>query len=395
MGKNGQKYFDVVVIGAGLTGLTVAAKLQKQGAKVLLLEQHSIAGGYATNFKRKGYEFDASVHFFPGAGNNSGLGAILEQIGVKNKVEFIPLASRYLSIFPDHELEWSNDLAVLIPKLQQMFPHEAESIISYFFDMRDLYRGIQFIIDARYLGKLSFFEKTKGFLKNARILYRLFRSLGKTYYEYLEEHIKDPQLRGLLAQAWCYLGTPPRELSLLFFVNATLSFFEEGGYYVKGGSKNLSNAITAAFQEHGGELRTGHDVIGILIKDGVSSGVKILDKTKKEHYTVDARVAISCCDSIHTFRDLVGFDKLPSKFVNKLLSLKPAMSLLLFISASIWYYLIILRKFTMLPCLIPTMLMNSTKGSKHGILTCLSLLFTLTCGRNFLHLLGRSMSSAW
>ena len=34
--------FDVVVIGAGIAGLVAAAKLQKGGAKVLLLEQHEI-----------------------------------------------------------------------------------------------------------------------------------------------------------------------------------------------------------------------------------------------------------------------------------------------------------------------------------------------------------------
>ncbi|MFX0090931.1 MAG: phytoene desaturase family protein, partial [Candidatus Hodarchaeota archaeon] len=326
MEMNNQTDYDVVVIGAGLAGLTTATKLQKLGAKVLLLEQHFIVGGYASNFKRKGYEFDASIHFFPGAGKNGGMGKILKLIDVETKVEFIPLESRYRSVFPNHTLEWSNDLDVLISTLQQFFPHEKENIVSYFSDMRELYKGIQFITSARYLGEMSFFKMVTGFLRNIKAILKIGKYMDKPYYEFLQERIKDPQLKGLLAQAWGYIGTPPRELSLLFFVNATYSFFEEGGYYVKGGSQNLSNAIAAAFQEHGGELRTSHDVTEILIKHGTATGVTVFDKNKKTAYTITSQVIISCCDNWHTFKDLVGFDKLPSSFIEKLQSLKPAMS---------------------------------------------------------------------
>ena len=46
-------YYDVVVIGSGLGGLTGANCLAKQGHSVLLLEHHYQFGGLATWFKRK------------------------------------------------------------------------------------------------------------------------------------------------------------------------------------------------------------------------------------------------------------------------------------------------------------------------------------------------------
>jgi all-trans-retinol 13,14-reductase len=59
-------FYDVVVIGSGLGGLTGANYLAKAGYKVLLLEQHYQLGGLATWFKRKGgYIFDISLHGFP------------------------------------------------------------------------------------------------------------------------------------------------------------------------------------------------------------------------------------------------------------------------------------------------------------------------------------------
>ncbi len=50
--------FDAIVVGAGTGGLTVAALLARGGRSVLVLDQHAVAGGNATVFKRPGYEFD-------------------------------------------------------------------------------------------------------------------------------------------------------------------------------------------------------------------------------------------------------------------------------------------------------------------------------------------------
>ncbi len=58
--------YDVVVIGSGLAGLTVANVLARAGRSVLLLEQHYKLGGMATWFKRPGgHIFDISLHGFP------------------------------------------------------------------------------------------------------------------------------------------------------------------------------------------------------------------------------------------------------------------------------------------------------------------------------------------
>ncbi|MFT3828490.1 MAG: FAD-dependent oxidoreductase [Opitutaceae bacterium] len=59
-------YYDAVVIGSGLGGLTAANVLAKQGRKILLLEHHYQLGGLATWFRRKGgHIFDVSLHGFP------------------------------------------------------------------------------------------------------------------------------------------------------------------------------------------------------------------------------------------------------------------------------------------------------------------------------------------
>jgi phytoene dehydrogenase-like protein len=56
---------DVVVVGAGLGGLGAGLELARQGAKVLVLEQHNLPGGFATSFVRGRFEFEPSLHQMP------------------------------------------------------------------------------------------------------------------------------------------------------------------------------------------------------------------------------------------------------------------------------------------------------------------------------------------
>ena len=51
-----EDYWDAIVIGSGIGGMSCAAALSKCGEKVLVLEQHYIPGGFTHMFARKGYE---------------------------------------------------------------------------------------------------------------------------------------------------------------------------------------------------------------------------------------------------------------------------------------------------------------------------------------------------
>ena len=61
-------YYDVMVVGAGIGGLTAGALLAKRGLKVLVVEQHYLPGGCASIFRRKGFTFDVGASLFFGFG---------------------------------------------------------------------------------------------------------------------------------------------------------------------------------------------------------------------------------------------------------------------------------------------------------------------------------------
>lgn len=70
--------YDVIVIGAGNSGLVAAATTAADGKKTLLLEKHNLPGGSATSFCRGRFEFEPSLHELAQVGSPENPGAVRE-----------------------------------------------------------------------------------------------------------------------------------------------------------------------------------------------------------------------------------------------------------------------------------------------------------------------------
>ena len=66
MGEDDMTDRSVIIIGAGIAGLTAGCYAQMNGYETRIFEQHDIPGGLCTSWKRKEYLFDGCIHWLLG-----------------------------------------------------------------------------------------------------------------------------------------------------------------------------------------------------------------------------------------------------------------------------------------------------------------------------------------
>ena len=71
----------VIVIGAGISGLTSAVYARRSGFEVVVLEKAGSPGGVSTTWSRKGYTFEGGVHWLIGAKEDLPLHAVWIETG--------------------------------------------------------------------------------------------------------------------------------------------------------------------------------------------------------------------------------------------------------------------------------------------------------------------------
>ena len=120
--------YDVIIVGAGLGGLSTAAFLSKSGKKVLVLEKMRQIGGYAYSFSRKKSDYEISLHSIGDLNQQGSLYKILDEIGLFQKVEFNKHSSNYSVVAKDGEFNAIKGLKDFVTKMELLFPESETDI---------------------------------------------------------------------------------------------------------------------------------------------------------------------------------------------------------------------------------------------------------------------------
>jgi all-trans-retinol 13,14-reductase len=264
--------YDVIIIGAGLGGLTAGAKLAKEGRKVLLVEQHYVVGGCATIFKRKDFTFEFALQELDGLHNTDIKTKIFKELGVFDQVEFVKIEEFYR--FKNNRLDFTmpNNTELAIEKLCTKFPQDEKGIRKYFQKINAIYEETIRLIEEQ-CKQLSF-PPTLPFIY-PNLAFAVNQNLG----DFLDSIITDKELKLLLCGNINYYHTNPYRLSLLFYSFAQASYFH-GSWYIKGGSQVLSNYLASIIKERNGDILLSHFVTKIMINKGQAVGIECESKPK-------------------------------------------------------------------------------------------------------------------
>jgi phytoene dehydrogenase-like protein len=305
--------YPTVIIGAGLGGLVCGAYLARQGIPVTVVEQHSIPGGYATSFDRAGgkYTFEVSLH---GTSINTNAPArILHEIGVLDKIDLVQLPEVYRYKTPKLDISVpQRDPNEYIKRLTDHFPDEAKGIRGFVEEM---------IAISEEENRLDL-KKGKFFKLFFPFQYRkMWNVRNKTLADLMNAYVKNSELQEILAALWGYYGLPPTKLSGFYYANATGGYLQNGSYYIRQRSQDLSDAIAEVIMVNGGKIIYDTAVDRILVEKGIVKGVGL---TGGE--TLPARAVVSNASALTTFREMVPEGAVTEDYLKKLSGYKPSIS---------------------------------------------------------------------
>ncbi len=258
--------FDAVIIGSGLGGLSCAAAFARKGYRPLVIEQHDRPGGYATAFSRPGgFVFDVSLHS-TGAGERNGVRNLIGGFPEIADVEFVAHPYVYRAIFPDHDIRVKQrDLGAYIAQLVRLFPEEKAGIEALFAEARQMTSEI---------AKLSRLQNRLDEVLFPVECPTLYRRGQQTWGQMVDAHINDPKLKAIVSAQWIYYGLPPSKLASFYYAMPAIGYFQDGGYYPKGRSQSISDALVKFIRARGGTVMLNTRVERILASNGAAYGVQ-------------------------------------------------------------------------------------------------------------------------
>jgi phytoene desaturase len=274
----------VVVVGAGVGGLTAAVRLAAAGHRVTVFEQAPEVGGKLGRFERDGFRFDTGPSLLT-----------LPQLFADLELDLIRLEPVVRHVFADSTvLDSTSDHPVFLDRIGAALGERAAH------DWARLWRRAGRIWDASWRDILQAPVDSPWDL--ARLAWRLTDlaaiAPGRTLRGLAHTCLHDPRLRRLLDRYATYTGSDPRRApaALAAIPYAELTF---GGWYLRGGLSTLADALLSKAVSAGVQIELGTAVDAIEVTGGRVSGVRVSGRI------TPADIVVSNVDVATLYRDLL------------------------------------------------------------------------------------------
>ncbi len=310
--------YEVVVVGGGIGGLTVAALLARRGLAVCVLERESHPGGCALNFEKFDYSFE------PGAGLYYGWdeGGIHEQVLAELSIEAPKtkvLEPSYLVRLPDHtQLAVTPDTEEFEAALRTTFPECAAEAIAFYRDARRV--SHQVIRAADRIGDLpgaNWSQLLGGALRAPALAYQLWKSRHDTVASRLS-HTSHRFRRFIDLQLQTFTQSSSEESSYLFG-GLALEIGRQPLSAIAGGPTALVARLEESIRQSGSVIRCNAPVLRLAYDNsGRAAGVDLLSGERVEA----SRAIVSNLTVWDTYGKLVGLTRTPPEMRERLKSLR-------------------------------------------------------------------------
>lgn len=285
---------SILIIGAGIAGLSAGVYAQMNGYSSQIYEMHTLPGGLCTAWKRKGYTIDGCLHWLVGSSPKSASNRLWREVGVAQGREFVDADEfmRYEGA-DGRTVIFYADVDKLEKHLIALSPKD-EAVIREF--TRAIRLGIA--LDQQPSEQDSALAKLGKGLKLGWTFLTQRQNLVRwmnTSTDQFVERVQDPLLREAIKSTW------PSNFSMIFMAFTFSYLNDRNAGYPIGGSLPLAQAIEKRYRALGGQIHYGQRVEQILVENGRAVGIRLADGSEQR-----AGRVISAADGHATIFDLLG-----------------------------------------------------------------------------------------
>jgi len=284
----------VIVVGAGLAGLSAALRLAGAGRKVTVLERESVPGGRNGLLNKDGYAFDTgpSVLTMPSLINDA-FNCVGEDM--KDWLELTPLTPLYRAFYADgSQLDVHANTGEMEAEIaKHISSQEAAGYRRYVDFVTKLYKyEMNDFIDRNIDSPLNLLTPNLARL----IALGGFRRLSPKVNQFM----KDPRLQKVYSFQAMYAGVSPQQALAIYAVIAYMDSVN-GVFFPKGGMHAVPRALAAAAEKHGVVFKYNTTVTNVEVSNGRA---KAVITESGERYECDA--VILNPDLPVAYRELLG-----------------------------------------------------------------------------------------
>jgi phytoene dehydrogenase-like protein len=282
----------ILIIGAGMAGLSAGVHACRNGYEVEIIEKHKLPGGLCTSWERKGFTFDGCIHWLVGTKPGSQFNRLWREVGALKDTRII-----------DHEIfmtieDGSGRSLKIYSDLDRLQTHLLELAPADEIPIK------QMIDAAKTMSKMKMpLEKPDEFIRFWHIplmmvkMMPLFKILGRfsriTIAEFLAE-LNNPFLKEALALIL------PVNYTMTSLIGTLASLHSRDAGFPEGGSLPLACSIEKCFLDLGGSIHYNRKVKQILVRDSRAYGLLLDDGSE-----VQGDYIISAADLHSTLYELL------------------------------------------------------------------------------------------
>jgi len=285
---------NVVIVGAGLAGLSAALRLAGSGRNVTVVERESVPGGRNGLLNKSGFSFDTgpSVLTMPNLIADA-LAAVGEKL--EDWLQLKPVSPLYRAFFADgSQLDVHADTKQMQAEIaEKISPAEANGYGEYVDFVTKLYKyEMNDFIDRNIDSPFNLLTPNLTKL----IAIGGFRRLAPKVKQFL----KDPRTQRVYSFQAMYAGVSPQQALAIYAVIAYMDSVN-GVFFPKGGMHAVPRALAAAAEKHGVKFKYNTTVTSVRKQNG---RVKAVITENGEEISGDAFVLNA--DLPVAWRDILG-----------------------------------------------------------------------------------------